>query len=129
MVTRYILNGATLEADGQLVLSDGRTFSLSDVPGNGFNANRLRKISAAAQEFLFDNRRPISSLSTDDPDRIHAEAGDEAWFLATYGGRMFIVGLDIVDRADKISFTFEQVEDETGALVGPLLRPHIEVVR
>jgi hypothetical protein len=101
VVAIWATSGAhTLSTDGVLTLSDGRTFTLDDIPGNGFNANRLRKINAAAQE-LIDHRVPISSLPPEDPDRIFGELGDDAWFEIEYEGRMFISddGLDIISRS------------------------------
>lgn len=117
MVSKAILNGATMNADGQVTLSDGRTFSLSDIPGNSWNANRLGKLAVAVQA-LFDHSRLIADLDPIDLDRVHAEVGDNVWFSDTYGGRMFIDGDSIVSRSDLISFTFENGE----------LVPHLETV-
>lgn len=109
MVAISATNGATINADGVLTLTDGRTFTLADVNGNGWGAGRLRKLNEMVQEII-DHRRAISSLAADDPDRIRAEAGDDAWFLATYGGRMFIDGSDIVSRSTLVEITFDGVE-------------------
>ena len=67
-----------------------------------------------------DTRILIADHSVDDPDRIHAEAGDDAWFATTYGGRMFIDGDSIVSRSDVISFTLSPDGD---------LVQHVAVVR
>lgn len=109
MVAVWAENGNTFGSDGILTLNDGRVFDLSAVPGNGFNANRLAKLTAAGQAFI-DKRDAISSLPPEDPDRTHAEAGDAAWFLSTYGNRVFIDGSDIVTRTTKITLFL----DETG---------------
>jgi len=97
MVAVWAVNGATWSTDGTVTLNDGRSFSLSDIPGNGLNDQRLAKITDFAQRFI-DVRFPIADLPVEDLDRIHAEAGDDAWFTATYGGRMFIDGSDVVAR-------------------------------
>ena len=106
MVAIWAENGNTFSTDGVLTLSDGRVFDFSSVAGNGWNANRLAKLTAAGQEFI-DKRDAISSLPVEDPDRIHAEAGDDAWFLSTYGNRVFIDGTDIVTRNTKITLFLE----------------------
>lgn len=107
MVAIWAENGNTFSTDGVLTLSDGRVFDFSSVAGNGWNANRLEKLTAAGQA-LIDKRDPISSLPPEDPDRIHAEAGDTAWFLATYGNRVFIDGTDIVTRNTKITLFLDE---------------------
>jgi hypothetical protein len=89
--------GDTLGTSGTITLNNGTVFSIGDIPGNGFNANRLGKINQFAQTFI-DERTDWSTMDVDDPDRIHAEVGDDAWFLATYGGQVFIDGTDIVTR-------------------------------
>jgi hypothetical protein len=106
MVAIWASGDTSLSSDGVLTLSDGRTFTLSDVPGNGFNANRLAKINAAAQEIL-DYRQAITDLPPEDPDRINAEAGDNSWFLSTYGNRVFIDGSDIVTRNTSITIALD----------------------
>ena len=127
MVAVWIDNSSAIIADGKLVLSDGREFALSDIPGNGFNQNRLNKIAAAVQRVMDRGPhgrgiRPISSLAIDDDDRIHAdndEDGGVAWFLATYGGRMFRDGNEIVSRSTLFALTYD----------GENLVPHLTEVR
>jgi hypothetical protein len=75
----------SIDDDGVVRLSDGRTFNLSDVPGNGYNANRLAKINARIQQAI-DDTYLRTSLPIDDPDRTATNAD----FIAQgYGGRMF----------------------------------------
>ena len=107
MVVVWAVNGATWTTDGTVTLNDGRSFSLSDIPGKGLNANRLAKITTFAQR-LIDTRFPIADLPVEDPDRIHAEAGDDAWFTETYGGRMFIDGSDVVSRSTAITLFIDE---------------------
>jgi len=116
MVSVWVTNGAII-ADGQLVLSDGRTFTLSDIPGQGFNQNRLNKIIAAVQSII-DVRLLIADIPDGDLDQTPALAGDDAFFLATYGGRVFLDGNERVTRSTLIDITFENGE----------LIPHLSVV-
>lgn len=64
-----------------------------DIPGNGFNQNRLNKARDRLQAFL-DQRVRQDSLPLDDPERNWSAAD----FTAAYGGRRFLDGSDIVDR-------------------------------
>jgi hypothetical protein len=108
--------------DGDIVLERGRrtfaTVLFADISGNTWTRQRLRRLAAAAQARM-DHRRLIADLEDGDPDKTHARAGDDAWFTATYGGRMFIDGDSVVSRSDLISFT----------LVDGDLVPRISVVR
>jgi hypothetical protein len=79
----------TITDEGIVRLSDGRTFDLSSVAGNGFNANRLGKINKAIQAEI-DDIRLLSSLAADDPDKTATPAE----LLAQYGGRMFLSDAD-----------------------------------
>lgn len=107
--------------DGDIVLTRGGadigTVLLADISGRNWTRQKLQRLSNALQAKA-DNRRLITDLEDIDPDKVHALAGDTAWFLRTYGGRMFIDGNSIVSRSDKISF----------ALIDGDLVPHIEVV-
>lgn len=102
------------EGTGEVVLSNGATFNLSDIPGNGWPQARLNKLSEKAQSFI-DHRERQSDLPLDDPERNW----DAAQFQAQYGGRRFLDGQDVVSRSARVWFTFED-----GALVS-----HSEVVR
>ncbi len=108
--------------DGDIVLTRGGatigTVLLADVSGVKWTRQKLRRLTNAAQDRM-DHRRLIADLEDIDPDKVHALAGDDAWFTARYGGRMFIDGDSVVSRSDKISFT----------LVDGDLVPHLEVVR
>lgn len=104
MVSVWVTNGAIV-GDGSITLNDGRTFTLDDIPGNSWNKNRIGKLTVAIQAIL-DDRRLIADLEDIDPDKVHALAGDDAWFTARYGGRMFIDGDGVVSRSTLISFTF-----------------------
>jgi hypothetical protein len=79
----------TIDDEGIVRLSDGRTFDLSSVPGNGFNANRLGKINKAIQRAI-DDIRPVSSIPVGDAD----EGATAADLLARYGGRVFFSDAD-----------------------------------
>lgn len=56
-------------ATGEITIRGKGTFSLSDVPGNGFNANRLGKINEWLQAKI-DHRQALTDLPLDDPDRL-----------------------------------------------------------
>ncbi len=107
--------------DGDVVLESGHqiigTVLLSGISGNTWTRQRLQRLANAAQTRM-DHRRLFADLDPEDPDRVHAEAGDVAWFTATYGGRMFIDGDSVVSRSDLISFT----------LLDGDLYPHLRVV-
>jgi hypothetical protein len=79
----------TIDDEGIVRLNDGRTFDLSNVPGNGYNANRLAKINARIQQEV-DDIRSLASLAADDPDKTITPAE----LLAQYGGRMFLSDAD-----------------------------------
>lgn len=104
MVSVWVKNNAII-IDGKLVLSDGREFTLSDIPGNGFKASRLKKINKAIQDVL-DTRLVIADMQADDPEKALALAGDDAYFLAKYGNRRTIDGSDLVDRSVTIRVEF-----------------------
>ncbi len=104
--------------DGDIVLTNGRTTLLADITGVTWTRQRLQRLTNAVQAQM-DHRRLIVDLEDIDPDKIHALVGDDAWFLSTYGGRMFIVGDSVVSRSDLISFT----------LVDGDLFPTVRVVR
>ncbi len=111
--------------DGDIVLTNGRTTLLSSIPGGiTWTRQKLQRLTNAVQRQMDlgpsgTGIRLIADLEDGDLDKVHALAGDDAWFTATYGGRMFINGVELVSRSDLISFTFEN-----GDLV-----PHISVVR
>ncbi len=108
--------------DGDIVLARGGadigTVLLADISGRTWSRARLRRLTNAAQARM-DHRRLIADLEDIDPDKVHALAGEDAWFTATYGGRMFIDGDSVVSRSDLISFT----------LVDGDLVPTVAVVR
>ncbi len=108
--------------DGDIVLvrggADIGTVLLADISGIKWTRQKLQRLSNAAQGRM-DHRRLIADLRDIDPDKIHALAGDDAWFTARYGGRMFIEGDSLVSRSDVISFT----------LVDGELVPTVTVVR
>ena len=96
--------------DGDIVLTRGGadigTVLLDDINGNTWTRQRLQRLTNAAQGKM-DHRRLIADLRDIDPDKVHALAGDDAWFAARYGGRMFIDGDSVVSRSDLITFTLE----------------------
>ena len=93
--------------DGDIVLvrggADIGTVLLADISGNKWTRPKLQRLANAAQGKM-DHRRLIADLRDIDPDKVHALAGDDAWFTARYGGRMFIDGDSLVDRSTLISF-------------------------
>ena len=107
--------------DGDIVLTRGGadigTVLLADISGNKWTRPKLQRLANATQGKM-DHRRLIADLEEIDPDKVHALAGDDAWFQRTYGGRMFIAGDSLVDRSTLISFT----------LFNGDLRPRIQVV-
>ncbi len=105
--------------DGDLVLTNGRTTLLADISGVKWTRQKLQRLANVVQGQM-DDRRLIADFEDIDPDKIHALAGDDAWFAATYGGRMFIDGDSIVSRSDTISFTLSPDGD---------LVQHVAVVR
>ncbi len=120
MVSVYVRPSRTARHvdDGDIVLTNGRTTLLSDISGVTWTRKRIQRLTNAVQGKM-DHRRLIADLEDIDPDKVHALAGDDAWFTATYGGRMFIDGDSVVSRSDLISFT----------LVDGELVPHAEAVR
>ena len=91
--------------DGDITLTNGRTTLLSSIPGGiTWTRQKLQRLTNAVQAQM-DHRRLIADLVDEDPDKIHALAGDDAWFFLIYGGRMFIDGDSIVSRSDTINFT------------------------
>ncbi len=107
MVSVYVRPSRTARHvdDGDIVLTNGRTTLLDSIPGGiTWTRQKLRRLTSAVQAQM-DHRRLIADLEDIDPDKVHALAGDDAWFLSTYGGRMFIDGNSVVSRSDLISFT------------------------
>ena len=110
--------------DGDMVLESGRTtFStvlLSSIAGGSWTRQKLERLSNAMQKEIDDQyRQRITSYPADDPFSIHGLAGDDAWFLANHGGKVFIDGDSIVIRHDTITF----------ALVDGDLMPTVTVVK
>ena len=119
MVSVWVTNGGSIVADGAVNLSNGRTFVLSEIPGNNWNAKRLEKLTEAVQA-LMDHRRLRSDLAPDDFDLLMSQSATfKEDFTTFYGGRMFLESDAIVSRSDVISFT----------LVDGDLVPHSAVVR
>ncbi len=102
------------DGTGTVEISNGKTFNLSDIPGNGWPQQRLNKLNDFVQS-LIDHRMRQSDLPLDDPERNW----DAAQFTAQYGNRRFLDGQDVVSRSARIWFTIENGE----------LLPHSEVVR
>jgi len=99
--------GATIDGDGVLKLSDGRTFTFANVPGNGWGTGRLKKMTDAVQA-LIDNIVIVANMQIDDPDLAPALVGDTAYFLTKYGGRRFInADGDLTDRSTLVSFEYD----------------------
>ncbi len=95
--------------DDDIVLERGRvafaTVLLSGISGGSWTRQKLQRLENAAQKEIDDQyRQRISSYPSDDPFSIHGLAGDDAWFLANHGGKVFIDGDSIVVRHDTITF-------------------------
>jgi hypothetical protein len=108
--------------DGDIVLSNGRTTLLSDIPGGAWTRQKLRRLTNAVQNDA-DERVTIASLPADDPDRFEHEADPvnaAAILLAEYGERMFYDGLDLVSRTDVFTFSLNPRGD---------VQPHQRVLR
>ncbi len=124
MVSVYVRPSRTARHvdDGDIVLTNGRTTLLDDIPGGiTWTRQKLQRLTNAVQAQM-DDIQPISSLPPEDPDRFEHEADPEkaaALLLAKYGGRRFYRGTDVVSRSDVISFT----------LVNGDVWPHLSVVR
>lgn len=73
------------DVTGEVVLSDGRTFNVNDIPGNGWPQNRLNALRDKLLE-QSDVRQLISDLPDEDPDKTATPAE----LSAQYGGRVFI---------------------------------------
>ena len=98
---------ATFDAETGIVTGvkgDGTpfTFNLSELPGQGFNANRLRKIEERVQQ-EFDVRQAIADPPDDEPTKTMSAAE----LLAAYGNRVFIDGTDIVSRSTLITLAWD----------------------
>lgn len=91
--------------DGTVKLSDGRVFSLSDVPGNGFNANRLARINAAIQARI-DLRILRTDLPVDDPDRT-INPNNPRMFWSDADGTPNASGLYLCSRSVLVWLTYE----------------------
>ena len=73
------------DVTGEVVLSDGRVFNVNDIPGNGWNQNRLDRLRDKLRE-QSDFRQLIADLPDEDPDKTATPAE----LFAEYGNRMFI---------------------------------------
>jgi len=113
----------SIDADGVVRLSDGRTFDLSSVPGNGYNANRLGKINDRIQQAI-DQTVLRTDLPVEDPDRTATAAE----LLAVYGNRVFISDADGTPNASGLWLTTRHVTI-TLAWDGTDLIPTITEVR
>ncbi len=102
------------EGTGEIVLSNGLTFNLSDIPGNGWPPARLRKLSEFVQASVYHRERQ-SGLPLDDPERDWSATQ----FTTQYGDKRFLNGPDVVSRSARIWFTHDGIR----------LVPHSEVVR
>jgi len=104
------------EIAGTLTLDDGRVFTLDDIPGNGWNRNRLGKLGERIQALAdIPYTQVQADLPLDDPDRTATSAE----LFAQYGNRVFLDGANIVSRSTEITFTHD----------GDNLIPHHKRVR
>ena len=85
---------ATDATADSITLSDGRVLTSDDIPGNGWNANRLEKARVKLQQLL-DSR----ILAADIPSDEETLGWSNAEMQAVYGGRMWYDGGDMVSRS------------------------------
>ncbi len=101
----------TIEADGILRLSTGQTFTLSNIPGNGWKESRLGKLTVAVQA-LIDSKVVVADLPSDDVDKT----ADAAELLGRYGGRRTLDGSgNLLDRSTTVSFEYRSPDEAGGA--------------
>jgi hypothetical protein len=118
MVNVWVVPGiGSIDDEGIVRLNDGRTFDLTNVPGNGYNANRLGKINAAIQTEI-DNRILLTSLPIDDPDRT-MDPNSPMRYWSDSDGNPDPAGEYITDRSTLIWLTWD----------GTNLIPHCQTVR
>lgn len=84
---------ATDATADSITLSDGRVITTDDIPGNGWNANRLNKARVKLQGLL-DHR----ILAADIPPDEETLGWSDAEMQAVYGGRMWWDGDDLISR-------------------------------
>lgn len=90
------------DVTGDVVLSDGQTFNVNDIPGNGWPQARLDRLRDRLLE-LTDHRERQSDLPVDDEERTM----DNTQLQAIYGGRRFLDGQDIVSRSVDYEVTWD----------------------
>lgn len=101
-MVRQVVGNIDLEA-GTLTLDDGRVFTVDDIPGNSWNANRLGKLTEAIQT-LADLVIPLADLPSDDPDKTATPAE----LFSEYGNRVFLDGQgNIIHRNVIITFSWD----------------------
>ena len=77
-----------------ITLNDGRVFTSDDIPGNGWNAQRLEKARVKLQQLL-DYR----ILAADIPPDEETLGWSDAEMQAVYGGRMWYDSGDLISRS------------------------------
>ena len=107
----------TIDDEGVVRLSDGRTFDLSNVPGNGYNANRLKKINERILAET-DTRVLLASLPVDDPDRT-TDPNTTRMFWSDADGNPNPAGDWLTSRSVIITLSWD----------GNNLIPHCQTVR
>ena len=85
---------ATDATANSITLSDGRILTSDDIPGNGWNANRLEKARVKLQQLL-DYRILAADISPDE----ETLSWSDTEMQAVYGGRMWWDGGDLVSRS------------------------------
>lgn len=107
---------AALDSNGTVELSDGRTFSLSSIPGNSLNAARLARINTAIQAFV-DNRVLLSSLSADDPRKTVDPALPGVYWSDADGNPMSSGATHLTERPARVWIDYA-IHPLTGAQMG-----------
>ena len=89
-----------------VTVSDGRTFDLSTISGNGYNATRLARINAAIQA-LFDVRIRLVDLPVDDPDRTINPSRVGLFWSDVDGNPLSVGATHLTGRSTRVYLTFE----------------------
>ena len=95
----------SIEGDKAVRLSNGMTIDLSDfdIRLNKKPPPPILKAIVARVQAGMDHIVPLASLPDDEPTKTMTAAELEA----RYGGRMFLDGLNIVNRSTRFSLTWE----------------------
>lgn len=100
-----------------VVLSNGQTFDMTQITGNGFNENRLARINQRAQELL-DTRTPLTDLSPDDYRVVNGDPNFRHLYWGDVNGNRYSEGAEATHVIHRpILFRLEYDEEGTLAPV------------